>query len=108
LVVTRRTSGVLEDETGYVSRSGGHLEVIWLLPEGYLEFWRMKMVMCPALNVFWRLFGCYQKAIWRMKLVMCPDLEVTWRLSDGYWKDFWRLKLVMRPDLEVIWRLFIG
>jgi len=37
LVVTRRTSGVLEDETGYVSRSGGHLEVIWLLPEGHLE-----------------------------------------------------------------------
>jgi len=69
LVVTRRTSGVLEDETGYVSRSGGHLEVIWLLPEGHLEiiwwlpeghleFWRMKLV-CPDMEVIWRLFGCY-------------------------------------------------
>jgi len=37
LVVTRRTSGILEDETGYVSRSGGHLEVSWLLPLGHLE-----------------------------------------------------------------------
>jgi len=50
LVVTRRTSGILEDETG-VSRYGGHLEVIWLLPAGRQEFWRMKLVMFPDLEV---------------------------------------------------------
>jgi len=51
--------GYLENETGYESRSGGHLEVIWLLLEGHLEFWRMKLVMCPDLEVTWRLVGCY-------------------------------------------------